>query len=282
MLRFVNYEFFKVSLFLRQKTGVLNGDFAFKLYDTYGLAPETISELASIESLSFEKNDFVQALENAKMRSKVASGQMQQNLLSQTSLRLLESKKVTKTNDGYKYRYTFVDDGYEFPSVNSTILGFVVDGIWELIITHYHILLNSRLINIFLLSITLMDWIFVISLIQTCLVGKLISETEPLAFDDDQTILKGTVAQSGKVVGANSIINATTEIGIILDKTPFYSAEGGQSSDKGFIKMGNLLFNVEKVHKIRGYVVHSGHFVTWDTESVWKRIIWKSRFSIFE
>ncbi|XP_043276109.1 alanine--tRNA ligase, mitochondrial isoform X2 [Venturia canescens] len=207
-----------------RKTGILNGDFAVKLYDTYGLAPETISELASIESLSFEKNDFFQALENIKMGSKIATGQAQQNLLSPTSLRLLESKKVKKTDDKYKYRYTFNENSYEFPPVDSKLMGFVVN-------------------------------------------GKLISETEPMAFDEDRAILKGTVAQSGKVVGVNSIIDATTEIGIILDKTPFYSPEGGQLSDKGFIKIGTLLFHVEKVYKMRGYVIHVGHFVTWDTES---------------
>ena len=99
--------------------------------------------------------------------------------------------------------------------------------------------------------------------------GKLVSETQPLAFDEDHAILEATVAHSGNIVGVDSIVDASTEIGIILDKTNCYSPEGGQLSDKGFIKIKNLLFNVENVYKIRGYVVHVGHFISWDTKFVY-------------
>lgn len=58
----------------------------------------------------------------------------------------------------------------------------------------------------------------------------------------------------------SEILNSTDEVGIILDKTVCYSLEGGQVSDKGNIRIKNLLFNVNNVRKVNGYVIHSGHF----------------------
>jgi len=49
-----------------------------------------------------------------------------------------------------------------------------------------------------------------------------------------------------------------------LDKTVCYSLEGGQVSDKGNIHVKNLIFNVDNVRKIDGYVIHSGHFAKTD------------------
>ncbi|KAK0172011.1 hypothetical protein PV328_005388 [Microctonus aethiopoides] len=49
---------------------------------------------------------------------------------------------------------------------------------------------------------------------------------------------------------------------ILLDKTSFYSQEGGQLSDKGIIYINNLIFNVTEVHKIQDYVIHYGVFDT--------------------
>ncbi|XP_026673811.1 alanine--tRNA ligase, mitochondrial isoform X3 [Ceratina calcarata] len=48
------------------------------------------------------------------------------------------------------------------------------------------------------------------------------------------------------------------EIGIILDRTMCYSAEGGQASDIGTIQMQHMNFNVTNVKKIDGYVIHYG------------------------
>lgn len=50
------------------------------------------------------------------------------------------------------------------------------------------------------------------------------------------------------------------EIGIILDKTVCYSLEDGQISDKGFIYIQNLIFDINNVKKINGYVIHYGKF----------------------
>ncbi|CAK9813637.1 Alanine--tRNA ligase, mitochondrial [Anthophora plagiata] len=54
------------------------------------------------------------------------------------------------------------------------------------------------------------------------------------------------------------------DIGIILDKTLCYSVEGGQTSDKGFIWIKDLIFNINNVRKIDGYVIHYGKFLQSD------------------
>lgn len=66
------------------------------------------------------------------------------------------------------------------------------------------------------------------------------------------------------VVNIDEILNSTDNIGIILDKTICYSLEGGQVSDKGNICIKNLLFNIDNVRKVNGYVIHSGHFAKTD------------------
>jgi len=62
------------------------------------------------------------------------------------------------------------------------------------------------------------------------------------------------------IMNIDKILNSGDEIGIILDKTVCYSLEGGQISDKGNIRIKGLLFNIENVRKINGYVIHFGHF----------------------
>lgn len=62
-------------------------------------------------------------------------------------------------------------------------------------------------------------------------------------------------------IDLNTASNEGDEIGIILDKTLCYSSEGGQTSDKGFIRVKDLIFNINDARKIDNYVVHFGRFV---------------------
>lgn len=117
-----------VFLCRSRKTGSITGDFAYKLYDTYGLGPDTIAELAAIEMLSFDKNDFAKSLEDAKLKSKLGSSQLRKDLISQTTLDFLEKNGVPKTDDSHKYLYTYNEGSFKFSPVNAKILGFVVNG----------------------------------------------------------------------------------------------------------------------------------------------------------
>ncbi|XP_072755160.1 alanine--tRNA ligase, mitochondrial [Anoplolepis gracilipes] len=193
-----------------RKTNVLPGTIAFKLYDTYGLNSETITELAQIESLHFDEVDFEKQLDNRRYQSRIGLDKC--SILTKESLGILEENHVPKTDDSFKYNYTYNGSNYEFPALNSKLIGIIING--ELV-TH-------------------------------------------------KNYSKTTKLNNGKAINIKEILNSTDEIGIILDKTVCYSSEGGQVSDKGNICIKNLLFNIDNVRKINGYVIHSGYFVKTD------------------
>ena len=104
------------------------GDFAYKLYDTYGLNSEVICKLAEIESIPFDLNAFKDALERAKQRSRDEFEKSDNEIISDYSINLLESEDIPKTDDSLKYDYTYDDKGYHFPIVKSKLLGMVMNG----------------------------------------------------------------------------------------------------------------------------------------------------------
>ncbi|CAB0031669.1 unnamed protein product [Trichogramma brassicae] len=67
--------YYELQNLLKSKAQVngITGEFAFKLYDTYGLNVDTISKLAEIESIPFDPNNFKMALEKAKKQSRGSS-----------------------------------------------------------------------------------------------------------------------------------------------------------------------------------------------------------------
>ncbi|XP_016840617.1 alanine--tRNA ligase, mitochondrial [Nasonia vitripennis] len=216
--------YYELQTFLKSeyKVNSLPGDFAYKLYDTYGLNSETICKLAEIESIPFDLKTFKEAIEKARERSRHKADKLNDEIISEYSLNLLESGNVPKTDDLLKYDYTITEKGYQFPVVKCKIVGMIMN-------------------------------------------GNLISEPET-AFnvDESQTIVEATVTNSGNIVESSAVVTTNAEVGIILDKTPAYSTAGSQISDKGHIQIKDLLFNFEKVRKIRDYVIHIGHFVDWD------------------
>ncbi|XP_023245739.1 alanine--tRNA ligase, mitochondrial isoform X2 [Copidosoma floridanum] len=208
----------------RDKVKSLPGDFTYKLYDTYGLDSEIISKLAEVESIQFDARAFKEAIERAKKRSRLEANKVNEDFVSIDTLNQLESGNVPKTDDSYKYEYTYSDKGYNFPIVKCKLLGMIRN-------------------------------------------GNLVSEPESmLNIDESQAIVEATVTSSGNIVETDSVVNTNAEVGIILDKTPAYAVAGSQVADKGHIQINNLLFNFEKVLKVRDYVIHIGHFVDWDEE----------------
>lgn len=105
---------------------MLSGIIAFKLYDTYGLNSETIAELAQIESLYFDEADFEKQLDNRRYQSRI--GLDKRTVLTKESSRMLEENRVPKTNDSFKYNYTYDRNSYEFPTLNSKLIGISING----------------------------------------------------------------------------------------------------------------------------------------------------------
>lgn len=107
----------------------LPGEFAFKLYDTYGLSTTTISELAKIESLKFEMSAFEENLKKTKERSRAKTEEkLYKEPVSELSLDLLERFKVPRTDDSLKYDYSFNHKEYFFPPIRSKLLGLIING----------------------------------------------------------------------------------------------------------------------------------------------------------
>ncbi|XP_078046501.1 alanine--tRNA ligase, mitochondrial isoform X2 [Augochlora pura] len=109
-----------------KETKTLPGNVAFKLYDTYGLKEEAIAELAEIESLQFDKEVFQTEFERVKNQSKMGVN-LSNDIIMKRFIELLEKNDVPKTNDIFKYEYMHVKNDYEFPSIESKIIGIIVN-----------------------------------------------------------------------------------------------------------------------------------------------------------
>lgn len=115
------------NIIYRRKTNILSGNVAFKLYDTYGLNSETIAELAQIESLYFDENDFEEQLNNHKYQTKMGLNK-HSTIITKESLGILEKNHVPKTDDSFKYNYVYNGNTYEFPTLNSKLIGIILNG----------------------------------------------------------------------------------------------------------------------------------------------------------
>lgn len=97
------------------------------MYDTYGLHSETIAELAQIESLYFDESDFEEQLNNHKYQTKMGLNK-HSTVITKESLGILEKNHVPKTDDSFKYNYTYNGNTYEFPMLNSKLIGIILNG----------------------------------------------------------------------------------------------------------------------------------------------------------
>ncbi|KAJ8673583.1 hypothetical protein QAD02_004845 [Eretmocerus hayati] len=122
--------YYELQTFLKteQKLSSLPGDFAYKLYDTYGLNSETICKLAEIESIPFDFEVFKKAVDEARQRSRHLVDQSDGDIVSNYSLDLLESGGVTKTDDSFKYDYVYKDGAFHFPKVECKLMGIILNG----------------------------------------------------------------------------------------------------------------------------------------------------------
>ncbi|XP_053987093.1 alanine--tRNA ligase, mitochondrial isoform X1 [Hylaeus volcanicus] len=217
------YKYFQSILKDSKETKVLSGDVAFKLYDTYGLSVETITELAQIESLHFEENSFQNILENRRCESRMGL-EKNNGMAIKAAVELLKKNSKPKTNDTFKYEYVFDGNNFQFPTIESKIVGLIVNG--------------SLILN---------------------------RENEIAIKDICSNIHE-------KMIDTNTKLDQEDEIGIILDKTLCYSLEGGQKSDNGVICTNDLIFNINNVNKINGYVIHFGKFAQIDKKYSEKKL----------
>jgi len=214
---------------------VLHGAVAFKLYDTYGLDSETIMELAQIESLYFDEAGFEEELNKHKYQSRIGSNK-HSAVLAKESLEVLGENYMPKTDDSFKYNYTYDGSSYKFPTLVSKLIGIIINGN----------IMNKPYENISIIFPSIMNIMYIL--------GELIANKNyPNVTENDDI-------SNRRIINIDRILSSGDEIGIILDKTICYSLEGGQISDKGRIRIKDLLFNIENVKKINDYVIHFGRF----------------------
>lgn len=94
----------------------LPGDYAFKLYDTYGLDPESISRVCELENLSWNQQDFYGCLQKLKVKSKKFASQAGEiTLLSTDTIENIKTNyQIQQTNDNYKYNYSWNPEKNEY------------------------------------------------------------------------------------------------------------------------------------------------------------------------
>ena len=79
----------------------------------------------------------------------------------------------------------------------------------------------------------------------------------------------------------DAVVTAVTEDGVVLDKTAFYPGGGGQPCDIGILTAGDQTWNVTKVKRVSGQVVH---FVSGEKPGVGTavtgQIDWERRYQL--
>ena len=97
----------------------INGDLAYRLYDTVGLKENDIETLAKAKNLHFDRKDFLKSFSNAKSNSKLMSAIH----LSKTMKNL---NKIKATEDRYKYIFQRkTETHYAFPMIKAKILNII-------------------------------------------------------------------------------------------------------------------------------------------------------------
>ncbi|KAG7202205.1 hypothetical protein KM043_015879 [Ampulex compressa] len=110
-----------------RKTNIFPISMAIDFYTTHGLDMDMVIELAEIESLMFDKIAYQNEMENLKYQTKL--GIKNCNYIDvKRNLALLEENGIPKTDDSFKYQYTFDGHTYQFPPVTSRIVGLLING----------------------------------------------------------------------------------------------------------------------------------------------------------
>ena len=113
-------EALKILKSIELDNGKINGDTAYKLYDTTGLNEDDIEILAQSKQLEFNREEFKQSFATAKSKSKLMSA------INQSKDRTENRKHIKPTDDGYKYMYQREREShYTFPLIKAKLLDIV-------------------------------------------------------------------------------------------------------------------------------------------------------------
>jgi len=100
----------------------INGQIAYKLYESHGLQSEDIAKVAAFLNLKYEKTEFEEYMKVQKRKSKMSTA------LLNSRTEEFSVGDIQPTNDCHKYHYERSKEGmYTFSPVSAKLLGLVND-----------------------------------------------------------------------------------------------------------------------------------------------------------
>lgn len=112
---------------LKEGKKVINGEVAWRLYDTYGFPLDLTELMAAEKKLSVDKEGFKAAEAIAKEVSKGKAGDVEEVVaLDPISIEGLNKKSTPATDDSFKYDYRIENDVYVFKSIPASVLAILV------------------------------------------------------------------------------------------------------------------------------------------------------------
>ncbi|KAL1514389.1 hypothetical protein ABEB36_003655 [Hypothenemus hampei] len=99
------------------KLNEIDGELAYRLYDTHGFDLEAIEQLAQILNVKFDAVTFETKMEEVKLNSRA-----KRQLFIDDKIANLLGEGFEKTDDSFKYSYSKNKDKYQFPEVECKVL----------------------------------------------------------------------------------------------------------------------------------------------------------------
>ena len=107
---------------------VMNGEFIYKMYDTFGLDEEILTKIVEIEGMKADFDDYEKYSKELKANYKAnATLQLQQSNFDQLVLDEIKKMNIRPTRNEYKYNYAYnnIRQHYEIPLLKTKILAII-------------------------------------------------------------------------------------------------------------------------------------------------------------